>query len=139
MNDKIKVEIFGLKYKELPQGCGCSHKNSSCSGCGSGENKNCGGCSGGGCTKTAEDKKTKNIGEVFEELKEFINDSDVKDNVELEFIDLDKIDIEKKYERVYETINNGFEPPITVIDNIIRYYGGVSAALIYKDVKELLE
>lgn len=139
MNDKIKVEIFGFKYKEISQGCGCSHKNSSCSGCGSGENKGCGGCSGGGCTKTNEDKKTKNIGEVFEELKEFINDSDVKGNVELEFIDLDKIDIEKEYERIYETINRGFEAPITVIDNIIRYYGGISAALIYKDVKELLE
>ncbi len=138
MIDKIKVQIFGVKYKELPGGCECNHEKSSCSGCSGGGEKKCQGCSSG-CKKNSESDSIRTVGDVYEELKEFIKSSDVKDKVQLEFIDLDKISIDNQYERVEETIDRGFEPPITVIDNIIRYYGGISKDLVYKDIKELLE
>lgn len=138
MIDKIRVQIFGMKYKELSGGCGCSHGKSSCEGCGSGGDKNCKGCNSS-CKKNSESDSIKTVGDVYEELKEFIASSDVKNKVQLEFIDLDKVSINEQYDRVGETIDKGFEPPITVIDNIIRYYGGISKDLVYKDVKELLE
>lgn len=135
MNDKIKVQIFSVKYKELSGGCGCSHKKSSCKGCG--EENNCKSCSTG-CTKNFE-KTAKTVEDAYEKLEKFIKSSDVNNKVQLEFIDLEKINIKEQYKRVWETIDKGFDPPITVIDNIIRYYGGISNDLVYKDVKELLE
>ena len=80
------------------------------------------------------------MGDAYKELEKFINDSDVKNNTELEFIDLEKINLkENQFLRIEEIINKGFEPPITVVDNIIRYYGGISNVFVYNDIKELLE
>lgn len=143
MSEKIKVEIYGIKDKVLESGCGCTgkkegcssggcgNKKSSCDGCGSGSNSGDSGC---------ESRKEKTVGKAYSDLEKYINESDVFNSVQLEFVDLNKNDLkEEKYNKVKEIIDKGFEPPITVVDGIIRYYGGISDSYIYKDVKELLE
>lgn len=130
MNNIIKVQIFGVEEQNISSGCGCSNKGSGCSGCSSKKSS----CSGGCKTNTS-----KTVGDLYNELKRFIEESDVKDQTIIEFIDLNKTKLEGEFDRIRDTINRGFEPPITVIDNIIRYYGGISNSLVYKDVKELLE
>ncbi len=57
----------------------------------------------------------------------------------MNFIELDdnRFETDEK-DRVLDVIDRGFDAPITVIDGIIRYYGGISNKLVYKDVKELL-
>lgn len=143
MNKKIKVQVFGIKEQVINSGCGCgSGKNKSC--CGKSKDSQ-GSCKGGcnrseRCCSSSIGKLSKTVGDAFEELETFINGSDVKNNTELEFIDLDKINLEEeKFFRIKEIINRGFEPPITVVDDIIRYYGGISNTFVYKDIKELLE
>jgi hypothetical protein len=135
---KIKVQIFGVKEQLLPSGCGCSNKQSGCSSClkkkqssGSSSGKSqCGGCK----TNTL-----KTVGDAYNELEVFIGESNVKDKTILEFIDLDRVKSEEEFAKINDILNKGFEPPITVIDDIIRYYGGISNRLVYNDVKELLE
>ncbi|MBI6871301.1 hypothetical protein [Clostridium aciditolerans] len=143
MNNIIKVQIFGVKEQPIASGCGCSNKGNGCSGCSS-KKSSCSGCSsrkdshsgcGGGCKTSA----SKTVGDLYNELKKFIEESDVKNQTIVEFIDLDKTKLEGEFERIKDIINRGFEPPITVIDDIVRYYGGISNSLVYKDVKELLE
>lgn len=138
IDNKIKVQIFGEKHKEVPIGCTCEHNESSPKGCRGTDKGSCKGCNSG-CKENTISNNTKTLEEIFKELKQFIESSDIKNNVKFEFIDLEEINIKEKYQKIWEIKNKGFEPPITVIDNIIRYYGGISAALIYKDVKELLE
>lgn len=114
-------------------GCGCNNKGDGCSGCSSKKNS-CSGCGGGCKTNTS-----KTVGDSYKELIKFIEESDVKNQIVIEFIDLDKTKLEGQFDRIKDIIDRGFEPPITVIDSIIRYYGGISNSLIYKDIKELLE
>lgn len=135
-NAKIKVQIFGISDQILTGGCGCSSKKDGCSN----EKSSCGGCSSknsscGGCKTNAP----KTLQDAYDDLKIFINESDVKDQTIVQFIDLNKLKFEDGFERIKDTMDKGFEPPITVIDDIIRYYGGISNRLIYNDIKELLE
>lgn len=139
MDSKIKVKIFGIGNEALPSGCCCSgKKNNGCSGCRNRKNS-CNSCNNE-VNNSCSNHIIKTLNDAYNDLESFINVSDIKDNTELEFIDLDKIDIkDEEYGRVKDIIDKGFNPPITVIDNIIRYYAGISNTLIYKDVKELLE
>lgn len=139
MNEKIKVQIYGIREENLTSGCGCSLKKEGCSNTCKNKKGSCGGCGSNlnsehSCCKS---RSAKTMGEAYKELEEFINESDVKNNTVLEFIDLVKDEF--KEEKIVELISRGFEPPITVVDGIIRYYGGISKTYIYKDIKELLE
>lgn len=141
--DKIKIDIYGNRdqvlenKKECKGGCGsngggCGHRTagitikrndeSASSGCS---------CSSGGC-------KTKTTEELFEDLRILLEGSDVKDDIELRFYDLRKINV-LDYDQVRTLTEEDFEPPYVIIDGIARYYGGISSALIYGDIKELLE
>lgn len=146
MNEKIKVQVFGVGNQVVNLGCGCNGKKGQ--GCCKSEDKrSCCKVTEGGCSN--EENKcctnrvvsfSKTVEDSYNELKRFINESDVNNNVELDFIDLNICNIEDdEFIRIKELLNKGFEPPITVIDNIIRYYGGISNTFVYKDIKELLE
>lgn len=141
MNSKIKVNIYGVKDSVLPRNCGCSGNQNGCSGCSTNKN-GCGNCSNdqkhcsGGCGASTY----KNLGDLYKDLKNFLEKSDIKENIDIKFIDLKEREMKEEEElRVKEIIERGFEAPITVIDGIIRYYGGLSNTLVLKDVKELLE
>lgn len=146
MNEKIKVKIYGVKMQPISSGCGCGSKESSCCNTSKGKKSCCNSGEGGCANKTNKCCSggalniSKTVEDLYKELEEFINNSDVKNDVELEFIDLEKINLEEEqFYRIKEILDKGFEPPITVVDDIIRYYGGISNAYIYNDVKELLE
>jgi len=145
MNKKVKVQIYGywdqlLGTKDSAKGCGgCSsdHSHGGCGGCGSRngislvseETSSCGGCGS---------KVSKSTGQHYIELIEFINNSSVKNKVEINFLDLNKINI-LDHDNIRTLDEFGYEAPFVVVDNIVRYYGGISSELIYEDVRELLE
>lgn len=145
MNEKIKVQIYGywdqlLGSKDSSKGCGgCSsgHEDGGCGGCGSkqgisliSENKSsCGGCGS---------KTSKTTGQHYTDLLDFIKNSSIKNNVDIEFFDLNKINI-LDYDNIRTLDEFGYEGPFVVIGDIVRYYGGISPELIYEDVKELLQ
>jgi hypothetical protein len=144
MYEKVKVQVFGIEDQIINLECGCSReKDQGC--CKSGDKKDfCkeaeGNCSNKGCCANNRGGFSKTVGESYGELKKFINASDISNNVEFEFIDLRICNTEDdKFIRIKELLEKGFDPPITVIDNIIRYYGGISNTFVYKDIKELLE
>lgn len=145
MDNKIKVQIYGIENQILGGGCssggcgGCASKASSDKQCCRSKDeksgKGCGGACGssGGCGS----KSSKTIMELYKELTEAIMSSDIGEKVELEFIDIRKINVlDNDNIRVLYDMN--YELPYCVIDNIVRYYGGISNDLIYKDLKELL-
>jgi disulfide oxidoreductase YuzD len=146
MNEIIKVKIYGIKKQLISSGCGCSDKKNGCCSSSKGK-KSCCNSGEGGCANKTNKCSTgnslnisKTVGDSYKELEEFINNSDVKNNTELEFIDIEKIDLEEdEFLRIKEIIHRGFEPPIIVVDDIIRYYGGIPNTYIYKDIKELME
>lgn len=153
MDKKIEIQIYGywsklLGSKDFSSGCGgCSSKSggetSGCEGCGSKhrislssdnkdtlhKNSSCGGCG---------NKVSKTTGEHYEELAQFIRESDISDYVNLEFLNLDKINI-LDYDNIRILDEFEYEDPYVVIDDIVRYYGGISNSLIYNDIKELIE
>ena len=121
MKEKVDVLIYGYLKEKVQKGC---NKKASCSSCG-----NC----KGGCNK---DEST--YEKLYNELQTFINKSDIKDYVNMKFIDIYNKDSIGS-EEVEDILWRGFEPPITVIDGIVRYYGGLSNRLIYNDIKELIK
>lgn len=121
---KIKVEFIG--NANAITSTGCKSKETSCS-----SNSGCNNCKNGCNSK-------KNLYQVYEDLKSSFNNSDVKDNVIVEFIDISQLK-DKKYDNIINYIKEGYEIPFIIIDGIVRYYGGVSFRMIYNDVKELLD
>lgn len=134
--DIIKVNIYGQKDKVLPGGC-CSSKKSSCNPCSSKEG--CSGCKSGTSSNKCEQNASKNVIDLYNNLNSFLKTTDVTAQVEVSFIELNDKNINSdEKSRVLDVIERGFESPITVIDGIIRYCGGISNSLVYKDVKDLL-
>ena len=123
MDKIIKVDIYGIGEAILGS---CCNKN----------NESKSNCSGGGCNNSCQSSKKCN--QAYEDLNSFLKNSEVKENVSLNYIEMDSKGL-AEYEEIEELIKRGFELPVTVIDGIVRYYGGISANLVYKDVKELLE
>lgn len=130
--DKINVQVFGIKNDRVDYGCSISNK------CGCGAHK-CGGCINENYESLTDRQKAgKTMGDSFEELVEFIRNSDVGEKTHLEFIDVNKLGEIHPYNDIIDFRDRGFNLPITVVDGIVRYYGGISGKLIYKDIKELL-
>lgn len=148
MINKIKVDIFGIWDEVLQNkkdcggcssadgkgGCGCSKRKSGIAIKGAAEEAQSGGCGGCGSKKS----QPKSVGELYTELKGFIENSAVKEVVELQFYDLRKINV-LDYDDIRVLTERDYETPYVVIDGIVRYYGGISQDLIYKDVQELVE
>ncbi|WP_446899694.1 hypothetical protein ACSVC9_07395 [Clostridium sp. LBM24168] len=126
----IDVNIYGCGDEALPIGCMNSKKNFGCASCG--DRNMCKNCN-------SQEEDYQNILELCENLRRFLKSTDISENIDVNFIDLkNRGFLSDERTRVEEVIERGFNPPITVIDGIIRYYGGISNILIYKDVKELL-
>lgn len=142
MSKIIKVQIYGIENQILgggrsSEGCGgCSSKASKDSSeCGNSHGKGCGGCgSTGGCSS----KTPKTMIKLYEELVVSIKSSDINHCVELEFLDIRKVNILDN-DDIRTLYDMDYELPYCVIDGVVRYYGGISSALIYKDIKELMD
>ncbi|NLZ49689.1 MAG: hypothetical protein GX895_13110 [Clostridiales bacterium] len=140
----IKIDIFGFwdqRLQNSERACGGCSSSGSCSACCKNKggieiaNKSAtiGGCAG--CSSSSKASKT--VGQQYQELIEYINNSDIKEKVRLEFYDLKKINV-LDYDDIRILTELDYEAPFVVIDGIVRYYGGISNYLIYKDVKELI-
>ncbi|WFD11886.1 hypothetical protein [Tepidibacter hydrothermalis] len=123
MKNKINIHIYG----SLDWVSGGS--SSSCGGCPLGKG------GGGGCCGA---KASKSMVEVYEDFIKFIEKSDVNESINYEFYDISKINV-LDHENIIYVYEEGYELPYCVIDGMVRYYGGVSKELIYRDVKELLD
>ncbi|MEY8000160.1 hypothetical protein AB8U03_08100 [Clostridium sp. Mt-5] len=137
---KIKINIYGNKNAVLSgiNYCGSNDNFNNCS-----QESRCADCSNcknnhnaSGSSDKLTFMKTKDL---YDNLKNFLEISDVSENIDINFVELNKTKFLKEEEsRVENIIQKGFEPPITVIDGIIRYYGGISNILVYRDIKDLL-
>ena len=105
----VQVDVFGIR-EEAPIG--------SCS---------CGGSCG------SSDKKT--MGEMYESLVQFLQESDVASRVELKFIDVLDDDL-KGYEKAHTMFKNGFALPLVAVNGIVRFYGGISHSMVYDEVNK---
>ncbi|MDD3519633.1 MAG: hypothetical protein PHU65_00165 [Actinomycetota bacterium] len=111
MDKKTIVEILGIPEQNAGSGgCNCS-------------------CGGYGCASIRTD-------ELYKELEDFINGSDVKDLTELNFIDIEKADLEK-YGNVKKAIDIGYPLPLTLINGEIVFFGDVTGAVLYNEIKKL--
>lgn len=108
MDNKVKVEIFGVK--DYPAG-GCS-------------------CEGPcGPSRTMDD--------LYFEFVNFIKEMDKKDNVETEFIDVLEDDM-SKYEYANKALDKGYGLPLTAINKRACFYGGISNDMIWNKINEEL-
>lgn len=142
MSNKIKLEIYGIPNQVLGGGCstgGCSNCSSKSTnrsgGCNSSKDNGCGGC--GGLSAGCGSKSLKTVEQLFQEMKSFIQESDISGYAEIQFHDIRKINIlDNDNIRILYDMN--YEFPYCVVDGIVRYYGGIPTNLIYKDIKELI-
>ena len=122
MNKKIEVNIYGVGEDVMETCCSKVGKDSG-SGC------------GGGCSGCPTSKKTL---EAFVELGQYLEIKGASEGVSMNFIEADKEGL-LGHEELRELMKQGFTLPITVIDEMPRYYGGISKDLILKDILELKE
>jgi len=122
MDKKIEIYVYGIGNDILGS---CSSKKDGCC-------RNCKGSSCGDCHSSTR------CFQAFENLDSFLKASDVHDKISLNFIEVDsKAMIE--HEEIREIIKEGYSLPVIIIDDIVRYYGGISNKLVYSDVVELIE
>ncbi|MCD2346952.1 hypothetical protein [Clostridium guangxiense] len=125
-NEVVLIEVFGLNRERE-----CVHENGdSCSGC-----SGCG--SSSSCSGHSDCEGNKNMFLMYKELIEYIKNTDLANKVEIEFIDTDKIDIDK-YDYLQEAFKKKFMLPIVAINETVKFYGGVPSRLIYREVKKEL-
>lgn len=122
MAKKIEVNIYGTGEETIDTCC-------------SKVDKGCGGCSTGSCSGCQTSKKTI---EAFAELGEFLRIKGVAGDVDLNFIEADEEGM-MGHEELRELLKQGFTLPIIIIDDVPRYYGGISKDLVYNDIAELKE
>jgi glutaredoxin len=124
MDKIIEVNIYGIGEYVIETCCSKTDKDS-------GKASVC----GGSCSGCPTSKKTI---EAFTELDQYLRVKGISDDVSLNFIEADEEGM-LGHEELRELMRQGFTLPIIVIDEIPRYYGGISKDLIYKDILELRE
>lgn len=67
-------------------------------------------------------------------LVDYLQGSDVKDNVDLNFIDTAVTNIDN-YPAVKNALQQGQPTPITVINGVVKYFGNIPYEAVYQDVK----
>jgi hypothetical protein len=124
MDKVIEVNIYGIGEYVIETCCSRTDKDKSkASGC------------GGACAGCQTSKKTI---EAFTELDQYLRMKGIVDDVSLNFIEADEEGM-LNHGELRELMKQGFTLPIIVIDEVPRYYGGISKDLIYKDILELKE
>ncbi|GAB6156339.1 hypothetical protein JCM17380_50910 [Desulfosporosinus burensis] len=105
----VQVEVFGIREEAPANSCSC----------------------GGACG--SETKKT--MGEMFENLVRFFQESDLAADVRLQFIDVFEDDL-KGYDKPHTMFKNGFTLPLVAVNGVVRFYGGISNSKIYDEVRK---
>lgn len=124
---KVLIQIFGIEDEIIDRCESCAK------GC-----SNCSGCISHNCSNIIKGSTEKNMWQSYEDTVRFIKNSDISENTVMEFIDIKRDGLEN-YKNIEKLLFEGYSIPLTVIDGIVRYYGGISKELIYKDAKEVIE
>lgn len=101
MSNKTKIEVFGVRNQAAGGGCSCS----------------------GGCGPTVT------MGEMYEEFETFMKSSELKDQVEVNFIDVFYDDLDE-YKYIIDAMNKGFGLPLTSVNGELRFFGGISGTMV---------
>ena len=105
----VQVDVFGIR-EEVPAGtCSC----------------------GGACGSTTEIT----MGEMYEDLVQFCQESDLATDVQLQFIDVIEDDL-KGFDTAHTMFKNGFTLPLVAVNGVVRFYGGISHSRIYNEVRK---
>ena len=106
MNDKVKIEVFGIKNQPANGGC-CS-----CGG-------NCG--------------PVQTIGEQYEELVEFLEKKYFSNRLDLEFIEINKENLEK-FSEINKLLEEGYYLPLTFINGTLKLHAFISNETIFDQI-----
>lgn len=101
MNNKIKIEVFGVKNQTAGGGCSCS----------------------GGCGPTIT------MGEMYKDFEEYMMRTSMKDQIEVSFIDVFYDDLDE-YRYVIDAMNKGLGLPLTSVNGELKFYGGMSGQMV---------
>jgi len=107
----VEIEVYGI-WDEAPA--------SSC------------GCGGGGCAAP-----TQTMGEMFKNLRTFLEASDLKERCSLRFIDIIK-DSDPQVNQVRQQVETGYSLPLTALNGKWSFYGGISNDMFYHKIGEIL-
>lgn len=110
-NKLVTIKIYGI-WNEIPVTSGCS-------------------C-GGGCAPA-----TKTMGEMFEASKKFLEKSDLKEKISLNFIDIIK-DMDPALEQVRQLFKAGYSLPLAAINDEWAFSGDVPNELFYAKIEKFL-
>ncbi|MDA8227589.1 MAG: hypothetical protein M0T74_07775 [Desulfitobacterium hafniense] len=111
MTDKVQIEIFGL-WDAAPAGdCACSD--------------DCGPECGSGAT----------MGEMYQELVAFFGASEMRDKVDIRFVDVIKDSLDP-YETARIRLDRGCKMPLTAVNGKMRFYGAIDPALVFEQAQK---
>ncbi len=75
---------------------------------------------------------------MYEELKGFLQQTDIKDQFIIKFIDLDQENL-SDYEKEFKIINEGYQLPITFVQGEPIFSGKVDQFKAYLTLKKVLQ
>jgi len=109
---KVNVEVVGIRNESAGGGCCCA-----------------GGCGSGGCGPAPT------MGEQYQKLADFLAGSELKDQVHLTFIDVLTDELEN-HPAINQALEEELDLPITLINGLVRFFGGLSTQDVYEAIKE---
>lgn len=112
MEDKIKVQMFGIKDEIVKEDCGW------------GPSTDCG---------PSEDQTSM---EMFTSLYDFLKQTDVKEKFEMTFIDIEESDL-SQYADAKKVIDKGYQLPITFIGGKPAFSGKVDSYKAYRVLQKM--
>ena len=112
MEEKIKIQMFGIKDEVVAVPCGW------------GPSTSCG---------PSEDPTTI---EMYNDLYKFLKETDVKDKFEMTFINLEEDDL-SNYENAKQVIDKGYQLPITFIAGKPAFSRKVDSYKAYQVLKRM--
>jgi len=104
-----QVDVFGIREEAPSSSCSCS------------------GACGSGTEKT--------MGEMYEDLVRFFQESDLAADIHLQFIDFFEDDL-KGYDTPHTMFKNGFALPLVAVNGVVRFYGGINHSMIYEELRK---
>lgn len=113
--ERIKIEVFGITGEGVSSGCAC----------------------GGNCGCGGHDFDDITMDEMFVDFLKYLQDTDLKDQVEADFIDIYTEEIKENLDVVY-AIRGGYQLPITAINGKLLFQGGLDPELIVEYIKDTL-
>ncbi len=108
MSDKIKIEVFGIRNQSV--GCDCE----------------------GECAPS------KSMGEMYEDLLDYLRRKQLSDHVDTKFIDIIMEDLDE-YPYAEEALTKGHGLPLTAVNGKVKFFNGISNRMVFDAVNKLIQ